>query len=168
MDTGSQEPAMSPKDTSATAPEGSQQQAKQTNQELLEELARLGHRFTEVVQVAWNSEQRKQIEEDLRTGLISVANRLDDTLKKVGDSPQTKEFLDKAEDVAESVSEKVQTSKLGNDLATSLAKGLHALSDELEKLASDMKKSSPAPATKQGESDSPDTDEPKHIPVSHS
>ena len=111
------------------------QSKQEAGAELIDELTRLGQKFAEVVEVAWNSEQRKQIEEDLRTGLASVANSLEDGFKRVSASKEAKEAVNVAEDVAE----KVRTSKIGVELTSVLAQGLRALSEQMDKLSNEMK-----------------------------
>ncbi len=135
---------------------GSEAQGSQSRsgQELMDELNRLGTKFVEVVDVAWNSEQRRRIEDDLRKGLESLATSLEDGIKKVGESKQAREFIDTAEDVAESVSAKMRTNKVANDLADALAGGLRALSESLDRLAKDMR------AKSEGETTPPQTPPP--------
>jgi hypothetical protein len=117
----------------------SQGSESRSGQELMDELNRLGTKFVEVVDVAWNSEQRRRIEDDLRKGLESLATSLEDGIKKVGESKQAREFIDSAEDVAESVSAKMRTSKVASDLADTLASGLRSLSEHMDRLAKDIK-----------------------------
>ena len=114
------------------------QSKQEAGAELIDELTRLGQKFAEVVEVAWNSEQRKQIEEDLRTGLATVANSLEDSFKRVSASKEAKEAVNAAEDVAE----KVRSSKIGVELTSVLAQGLRALSEQMDKLSNDMKQKS--------------------------
>lgn len=109
-----------------------------TGQNLVEELSRLGNKFAEVVQIAWKSDQRKKIEQDLRSGLSSLAANLEEGVKQVADSEQTKELLNKAEDVAGTVAEKVQKSKFAQELADNLINGLRSLTEEIDKIAVDL------------------------------
>jgi hypothetical protein len=125
-------------------------------QDLLAELNRLGNNFVDVVKVAWNSEQRKQIEEDLRVGLSSLATNLEDGFKQVSKSQQAQELLNKAEDVAGSVAEKVRKSELAQELGAGLLKGLRTLSEQLDKLITEIQskkgaESSAAPSSASGE-----------------
>ena len=48
--------------------------AESLTDDLFKELTVLGSRFVEVVQSAWNSEERKQIQDDLKEGISSVAS----------------------------------------------------------------------------------------------
>jgi hypothetical protein len=122
----------------------------QTNQEsgkeLVDELTRLGQKFVDVVEVAWNSEQRKKIEEDLRTGLVSVASTLEDGFKRVSSTKEAQEAVNAAEDVAE----KVRTSKIASELSEALAQGLRALSDQMDKLSNELKQKADSSASSPG------------------
>lgn len=128
----------------------------QSGQDLMDELNRLGSKFVEVVDVAWNSEQRRRIEDDLRKGLESLATSLEDGIKQLGESKQAREFLDSAEEVAESVGTKVRSSKVANDLADTLAHGLRSLSEQMDRLSKDMKaKGGPAAPPASGPAETP-------------
>jgi hypothetical protein len=129
-----------------------------SGQELIDELTRLGHKFAEVIEVAWNSEQRKKAEHDLRVGLESVATSLEDGFKRVGSTKEAKEFVNAAEDVAD----KVRTSKIATELSGALAEGLRALSEQMDKMASEMKKRNAAESTPAAD----ETDTSSDIPIS--
>jgi len=154
-----------------STPETGQPTANQSGdhagQNLVEELNRLGSKFVEVVQVAWESDQRKKIEQDLKSGLTSLANSLEEGLKKVGESPQTKEFLNKAEDVAETVTERVQKSQLAQDLADGLVKGLRSLTEQIDKVATELqsKNRSTTTTTTPGAGTTANPDQPHDIPI---
>jgi len=123
---------------------------------LVEELNRLGNKFAEVIQVAWQSEQRKKIEQDLRNGLSSLATNLEEGVKQVAESEQAKELLNKAEDVAGTVAEHVQKSKFAQELADNLINGLRSLTEEIDKFAADLQskhKSANPPSAANGGSD---------------
>jgi hypothetical protein len=111
----------------------------QLERNLGEELNRLGQSFVEVVQVAWNSDQRRQLEQDLTKGVNSLAANLEEGLKKVGESQQAKELMTRAEDVAESVAERVRTSEVSKEVGEGLIKGLRSLSVQLEKLTNELR-----------------------------
>lgn len=117
-----------------------QQEARREadGKELIDELTRLGQKFVEVVEVAWNSEQRRKIEEDLRTGVVSVASSLEEGVKRVGSSKEAQEAVRSAEGVAE----KLRTSKIASELSDALADGLRSLSDRLDQLSEEMKQKS--------------------------
>lgn len=126
-----------------------------SGQEVLDELGRLGSKLVDVVQAAWTSEERKRIEADLKSGLSAVATSLEEGFEKVRANEQTKELLDKAEDVAESLGEKVSQSKVARDLADGLLKGLRSLSVQIDKVADDLQKKQADEATKESAQDIP-------------
>ncbi|MCC6972321.1 MAG: hypothetical protein IT434_19065 [Phycisphaerales bacterium] len=109
-------------------------------QELIDELGRLGNKMAEVIRTAWASDERKRMEQDLRTGLNTLANNLEQGVRKMGEHEQTKEFVRKAEDVAENVGEKVRNSQTTYDIAGALAGGLRVLADQVEKLAAELQR----------------------------
>jgi hypothetical protein len=142
---------------------GSQGPKASSGQELMDELNRLGNKFVEVVDAAWNSDQRRRVEDDLRKGLESLATSLEDGIKQVGESKQAREFMDSAEDVAESVTAKVRASKVASELADALASGLRALSESMDRLAKDMKaKDASSPAAPPSSSTA---ETPQDIPI---
>lgn len=157
------QPGSGPSQEQPTGEPGAQEAQSRSGQELMDELNRLGNKFVEVVDVAWNSEQRRRIEDDLRKGLESLATSLEEGIKQVGESKQAREFLDTAEDVAESVSAKVRSSKVANELAENLAHGLRALSEQMDRLAQDMK--SKGEGTSTTPPSSGETDTPQDIPI---
>ncbi len=113
--------------------------------EVLTELTKLGNKFLEVVQMAWASDQRKKLEGDMRTGLASLTANLEHGLKQVGKSQETKEILNKAGEVAETLTEKMRGSKVANEVAEGLTKGLRSLSEHVDKLANEFQSSAAKP-----------------------
>ncbi len=147
-------------------PSGAQSQSgatQQPGQELLDELTQLADKFATVVKSAWNSEQRKQVEHDVRSGLTTMAASLEDGFRQVATSNEAKDLQVKATEVGE----KVTSSKFFADLTSALTTGLRGLSDQLDKVASDLQTknaqsgATPPPATPEtGASDA------KDIPIS--
>jgi hypothetical protein len=135
------------------------------SQALIDELTVLGERFVELLRVAWNSEQRKEIEGSLRTGLNALATNLEEGFRKVSESPQTKEVVGKAENVAESVGEKVRASKVTQELAEGLRKGLAALSEQMERWSAELKKQEAGEAAKPAEPAEAPSEAAQDIPI---
>ncbi len=77
----------------AAAEQAGEQSSEQENLtgELFEELTILGNRFVEVVQTAWNSDERKRMEADLKKGLNVLAENLEEGFQKVSENQQAKE-----------------------------------------------------------------------------
>lgn len=118
------------------------QQKAQGTQELMDELNRLGSKFAEVVQTAWESEERKRLEQDVKAGVVSLMSGLERGLRKLSETDQAKEFINKAEDVAESIGDRIRTSPASNEMAGNLAKGLRVVAEQLDKLAGELQRKS--------------------------
>lgn len=113
-----------------TPGDGSQREGPSTD-ELFEEVQRLGARFAAVVQTAWNSDERKQIEAEVRRGLAAMAATVEDGFRKVNEDERARHVVDQADDVMTNMGEKVRSSQVTSDLASNLASGLRKVSDTL-------------------------------------
>ena len=142
--------------------------ASGAEEEILSEINRLGSAIVQAIQTAWASDERKKLEQDLSKGLRSLADNVEEALDKVGKNEQVHEFLDKAEDVAESVGEKVRDAKVTGEIKDGLLKGLAALTEQLQKVTKDVSARQPAesqPAAQPSDSAPTDDDEGQDIPI---
>ena len=130
-------------DEKQTTNSAAEEHTSESGQQLVDELNRLGRKLMEVVDTAWNSDQRRQIQEEIRTGLNRVAESLESGIKEVSEKEQTMEVIGKASDVADDVVEKVRDSEIANEIAAGLATGFRTLGDQLDKIASDMRATHP-------------------------
>lgn len=132
-----------PNPEEAPIPDPIAEQAQSTanaTQELMDELAGLANRLTSLGKSWWESDQRKQLETDLRTGAESVVTSLETSFKQVASSQEAKDLQVKAGEVTD----KVAHSKVVNDLAGALKSGLQSLSVQLDKVAQDLEAKSAA------------------------
>lgn len=137
----------------------------QATQEVLDELSRLGVKLAEVVQTAWESDERKRLEKDVKAGVVSLVNGLEEGLRRVSKNEQAREILNKAEDVADTIGERVRTSQTSHDMATGLAKGLRILAEQLDKLANEMQHKSATTGTTPQPPITPPTRDTQDIPI---
>jgi len=137
-------------------PNGSAQAGKtmdEAGQELIDEFTNLGQKVVEAIEVAWNSDQRKKIEDDIRGGLVSLAGALEDGFKRVSSTKEAQEAVNAAEDVAG----KMKSSKIAVELSSALAQGLHVLSEQVDKISNEMRqKTYSSPSSKGTSSGSAD------------
>ncbi len=131
-----------------------------TADELFEEVNRLGARFATALQTAWNSEERKNLQVDIKRGLSSVTSSLEEGFQKASDNEKTSDIIDKADDVMTKAGEKVRSSEVTSELAASLATGLRKVSDQLEKWVNEMENK----AANAGDDESGPADE-QEIPI---
>jgi len=118
----------------------SEERAREATNELMDELAELAGSITNLGKSWWNSDQRKQIEHDLRSGIDSLGASLESSVHQVASSTEAKEVQAKAGEVGE----KVSSSKFVTELATALKTGLQSLSQQLDKVAKDIETKSAA------------------------
>jgi len=101
------------------------------NDDLTEEIHRLVEAMARAARNAWSSEQRLQLEEDLRRGLGSLVGSLEDVLERFSRSEQGQEFQEQANRVAN----RVRESGLASELKEGLTGGGRSASDEVRKFA---------------------------------
>lgn len=135
---------------------GSETEGPSTD-ELFEEVQRLGARFAAVVQTAWNSDERRQIEGEVRKGLSAMASSVEEGFHKVSEDERARDVVDQADDVMTSVGDKVRSSQVTNDLAGNLASGLRKVSDTLSKWVEEQS-ASQTDESDQGNNDDDDGD----------
>lgn len=138
----------------------------QPGQELLDELTQLADKFAAVVKTAWNSEQRKQVENDVRSGLGTMAVSIEESFKQVASSNEAKDLQVKATEVGE----KVTSSRFFADMTSALTAGLRTLSDQLDKVAADIQTKNAQPGATTSSTTPPtggsEADAVKDIPIS--
>ncbi len=148
------------------AGQGGQAGQPQPGQELLDELTQLADKFASVVKTAWNSEQRKQVENDVRSGLGTMAVSIEESFKQVASSTEAKDLQSKASEVGE----KVTSSKFFADMTSALTAGLRTLSDQLDKVAADIQTKNAQTGTPKASTTPPaggsEADAVKDIPIS--
>ncbi len=131
---GGPEPAQAHSEPTGSEPTGQ----KEPSANFVDELTALGNKLAELVQVAWNSEDRRRIESQIKKGLSVAADGIEQGVQKLRESEQTKEFMGKAEDVADDLGEKVRTSKVANEMADTIMKGLRVLGEQLDEWANEL------------------------------
>lgn len=134
-----------------------------TEQELVEELGNLARQVRDLVQAAWRSEQRQQIQEEVKRGINSIAANLEDGFQRASQSEQTQQSVHKARDVAESMGERVRSSQTGQELADGLLRGLRSISRQLNNLADELEPVQKEPGA--GDAAASDAQDAQDIPV---
>lgn len=153
---------------------GAQQEAEEHQQrqtvtdELFSELTVLANRFVEVAQRAWNSEERRRMEADLKKGLNNVALGLEEGFQKVTEHEKAQKALDRADRTAEEVGDKLRSSQAVNDIAQGLVRGLRSMAVILEGWSEDMAAREAARTASQSPQESTpaeDASAPQDIPI---
>ena len=111
---------------------------KSSTSALFDELGNLGTKLGDLAQSAWESEQRKELEEDLKDGLASLAETVEEGLQKISENETVRKSLDKTQEVAESVGEKVSESEVAQDVLGGVLSGLQSLAQQVERVVADL------------------------------
>jgi hypothetical protein len=109
--------------------------------DLVAEFQTLGRAFAEAFESAWNSEERKRVEEEVRAGVQSFASEVDKVIREAKSSPTSKRMKDEAGEMAN----KVEGSDLGRRALEGIAQGLSWVSVEMGKLAEQFTPAEKAP-----------------------
>ena len=99
--------------------------------DLMDEFKRLGRQFGDTLQSAFNSEEAKRMETELRAGMKTFADEVERVFREAKDSPTAT----RVKEEATVVKERVETGDVGRKAQEGIVGGLRWLSDELEKLA---------------------------------
>jgi hypothetical protein len=99
--------------------------------DLVEEFKRLGRQFGDTLQTAFNSEEARRIEGELRAGMRSFADEVERAFREVKDSPAAT----RVKEEATTAKERVETGEMTRKAQEGVVGGLRWLSNELEKLA---------------------------------
>ncbi len=99
--------------------------------DLVGEFRNLGRQLGDTIRVAWQSEERRQVQDEINEGFRSFASELNKAVKEVRESSAAK----KARTEATELRGRVRTGEIGEKTRRSLAQGLGWLSNELANLA---------------------------------
>ncbi len=107
------------------------EEKKSSGPDLVVEFQTLGRAFAEAFESAWNSEERKRVEEEVRTGVRSFADEVDKVIREAKTSPAGERVKNEAGEIAG----KVEASDLGRRAMEGIAQGLAWMSVEMGKLS---------------------------------
>jgi hypothetical protein len=116
--------------------------------DLVFEFQTLGRSFAEAFESAWNSEERKRVEDEVRAGVQTFADEVDKVIREAKNSPTGERVSKEADDMAT----KFETSEFGRRALEGLSQGLSWMSVEMGKLAEQFKPEEKAPEEAEEES----------------
>lgn len=108
----------------------------------------LGRQFAETIQAAWNSQERKEFEQEVREGVRRFGDEVNKVFAEAKESPA----VTKAKEEAEEVRTRVESGEVTRKARSGLVEGLQWLSQELARLAEQF-----SPPEKEPESVAPET-----------
>lgn len=117
--------------------------------DVVEEMKRLGQQFALTIERAWNSQERRRVEDEVRQGVRSFADEVDKVLRDVRQSPTT----ERVKEEASTAKTRIEGSDVTRRAREGVVQGLSWLSEELDKLA---KQFTPAESTEKGPEEAAD------------
>lgn len=96
-----------------------------------EALRNLGRQFAETIQTAWNSQERREFESEVREGVEHFADEVQKVFREAKESKPVK----KVKEEATEAKDRVETKELSRKARSSVVDGLQWLSQELGRLA---------------------------------
>lgn len=95
------------------------------------EFAALGKRFGEALRVAWQSEERHRLQEDLKEGLDRFTKEVDEAVRDLRKS----EVGQKVQEGTQKAAEDVKSGKVGSEVRRATITALRSLSEALDRMA---------------------------------
>lgn len=95
------------------------------------EFQKIGRQLAETLQAAWDSEERKRVEKEVREGVQTLVTEVDSVIRDVKTSEKTAKLKEEAGELKT----RVETSDVTGRARTGVAQGLRWLSETLADLA---------------------------------
>lgn len=102
---------------------------KSTDDTILEEFRSLGNNLVSVVRSAWESPERKKLQQEIEEGLAQLANTLKMEIDTFNESPAGQRIRTDVEDLRE----RVRTGEAESKFREEILKALRMINAELEK-----------------------------------
>jgi hypothetical protein len=105
-----------------------------TERNIADELTKLGQQLAAAARTAWESDERKRLQNDIATGVQRFGQEISATASKAVESDQAKELKTRATRVADDI----QKTDVVEEIRKGLLVGLEAINRELGKLLERM------------------------------
>ncbi len=120
-------------DTKADANDSSTTSTKAALDELTETIERVSGQLADSARTAWDSEQRREVQDSVLRGLTGIAAAIEEQVKKFSETEDAKRFTARMEETTDKIADQVRSSKSFQDVADGLAKGFSAAAISIEK-----------------------------------
>ncbi len=102
--------------------------------DVAEEIHTLGKNLVEVFRSAWESEERKKFQEEIRTSLAELGTTLNEAATDFTNSPTGQKLKEDAEDIRS----RIRSGEMETKIRSELINALHIANAELEKVTRKM------------------------------
>jgi len=107
-------------------------ESKQGEGAIADELKRLGKQLHATAKAAWESEERRQLEAEIVSGLNALASEIERTLREFRVGPEGEVLEARAREVKE----KAESGELGTEVRRGFLQALRQINAELERVQS--------------------------------
>jgi hypothetical protein len=97
--------------------------------EIVDELHALGEQLVTAVKALWDSEDARNVRQEIGDGFVELGHQVDDAIKTARDSEATKEFETKVKETVD----KARESDVAGQVQEGLVTGLRQLNEEMSK-----------------------------------
>ena len=111
-------------------------EGKRAEGEISEEMKRLGKQLHTTAKAAWESEERREIQAEVISGLNALASEIEKTLKEFRAGPEGQALKAKTRELKE----KAQSEELSKDVRSALLEVFRQINTELENLQKSLTK----------------------------
>lgn len=102
-------------------------------EDLLRQFQELGQRLATTARAAWQSEQRQDLQQEIKDGLRSVRDQLNDVVEGARSSARTQDVADNVKEQVNRASESVRSGDFLGEVRGGLAMGLRELNEQLRR-----------------------------------
>ena len=114
------------------------------------ELQELGRQLTATARAAWESEQRRQIQQELADGLQSLRDQLSEAVESARSHPRAQNVTQSVKEQAGKVAETTRVGDVADDVRGGIATGLRELNEQLRRLRERFERGDGEPAATTG------------------
>ena len=114
---------------------------EKSDSRLVDELESLGRQLVTAVSSLWDSDESRQLRQEIGDGFVQLGQQVDDAIKTAQESETAQEFKVQLQDTVD----KARESDVAGKLQENLVSGLHQLNTELGKLVTPLDASDEAP-----------------------
>lgn len=115
-----------------------------TNDNISDQLNELGKNLRNILQSAWQSEERKKLQGEIEEGLNSMKDSINQAAQEFANTPTGKTITDDVKDFQE----RWRSGEVSSKARSEISEALRKVNDELQKAA---RKNTPPPTDKPGE-----------------
>ena len=109
--------------------ESNPNESKSQNDDIGDQLNELGKNLRDALRTAWESDERRKLQQEIEVGLANLGDSLSQAAKEFSDSPTGQNLKEDVKDMHE----RWQTGEVGTKVRSEIAEALRTVNKELQK-----------------------------------